>query len=74
MFGKSRTKKDVQYITVPDSKVKEVKKYVFSLPPKDRYKYYPMLDRLDNHFYGSMKSLTQQDLKLYNKIIKKTNR
>lgn len=62
--------KKKQYVEVSSENVKKVKSYVFSLPLKERRKYHSMWDAISNRFYGSTKSLTDDELKLYNSIIK----
>ena len=59
------------YIDVPTTKVQKVKKYVYSLPKNEQKKYYSLLNSLSNRFYGNAKSLTEQQVKQYNFIIKK---
>lgn len=63
--------KKKQYVEVSSANVKKVKSYVFSLPRIEQRKYYSLVDAISNRFYGSTKSLTDSELKLYNSIIKK---
>ena len=65
------TYKKPNYVKVSSVNVKKVKSFVFSLPKKEQFKYYSLLDKLNNNFYGSTKSLSDKELNLYNKIIKK---
>ena len=62
--------KKKQYVEVSSANVKKVKSYVFSLPRIEQRKYYSLVDAISNRFYGSTKSLTDSELKLYNSIIK----
>ena len=58
----------VNYINVNVSDVQRVKKKVFSLPEGKRKQYYPLLNSLRNNFYGSVKSLSDKQLKQYNEL------
>ena len=68
--NKYKIPKKRQYVEVSASNVKKVKSYVFSLPKYEQRKYYSLLNSISNRFYGSTKSLTESELKLYSKIIK----
>ena len=58
----------VNYLKVTSLEVSSIKKKVFSLPCEKRKQYYPLLNSLSNNFYGSTKSLTDKQLKQYNKL------
>ncbi len=61
IFRINANKKDVQ----------KVKSYVFALPVKEQKRYYSLLNKLSNNFYGNCKSLNADEFAKYNKIVGK---
>ena len=59
----------VNYIDVDVKDVRFVKNKVFSLPKEKQSQYYGLLNSLSNCFYGSCKSLTDNQLKQFNELM-----
>ena len=57
------------YINVTKADKLKVHKYVGSLPFHQRGRYRSLLNALSNNFYGSTKSLTDNELAQYNAIV-----
>ena len=61
----------VTYVSVSPVQVKNIKKQVYSLPKSEQRKYYSLLNKLSNNFYGNCKSLNADEFAKYNKIVGK---
>ena len=58
----------ITYVSVSPVQVKSIKKQVYSLPKSEQRKYYSLLNKLSNNFYGADKSLNDRELKLYKQL------
>ena len=61
--------KKINYINVSVANVQKVKKHVFSLPKNLQWRYYSLINKLSNNFYGSCKSLNDNELAQYRSIV-----
>ena len=59
------------YVIVTNTEIEEVKKYVYSLNFYNQQRYSSLLSALSNNFYGSCKSLTEEELAQFNSILNK---
>ena len=58
----------VNYINVNVSDVVKVRKKIDKMPYSKKKQYFPLFDSLRNNFYGSVKSLSDKQLKQYNEL------
>ncbi len=58
----------ITYVSVSPVQVKNIKKQVYSLPKSEQRKYYSLLNKLSNNFYGADKSLNDKELKQYRQL------
>ena len=57
------------YIVVNRAEIQKVKKHVFSLPIYQQGRYRSLINKLSNNFYGSCKSLNDNELAQYYSIV-----